>query len=142
MTKKTQPVHLFASALLLTLIAGCGMSSAKPKADVAVTAFHRQLDAADYAGIWNASDDAYRKATTRDDSDKLMEAVHRKLGRVVKSETTNWAVRNFNFKTSVVLTQSTRFEHGSGTEVFTYLVSGNDAKLAGYNIQSMDLIKL
>jgi hypothetical protein len=141
MTAKTQRGCLFAGALL-ALIAGCGMSSAKPKADVAVTTFHRQLDAADYAGVWNAADDAYRQATPRDESDKLMEAVHRKLGRVVKSETTNWSMRNFNFKTSVVLTQNTRFEHGSGTEFFTYVVSGNDAKLAGYSIQSMDLIKL
>jgi hypothetical protein len=118
------------------------MSSAKPKADLAVTAFHKQLDAADYAAIWNAADDAYHEATSRDKSDKLMEAVHRKLGRVLKSSTVNWSVRNFNFKTSVVLAQNTQFEHGSATEVFTYLVSGDVVKLAGYNIQSMDLITL
>jgi len=50
MTEKTYRRRLFAGALL-ALLAGCGMSSAKPKADPAVTAFHKQLDAADYAGI-------------------------------------------------------------------------------------------
>jgi len=141
MTAKTHCRGLFAGALL-ALVAGCGMSSAKPKADIAVTAFHKQLDAADYAGIWNAADDAYREATSHDKSDKLMEAVHRKLGRVVKSSTVNWSVRNFNLKTSVMLAQNTQFERGSATETFVYVVSGNDVKLAGYNIQSMDLITL
>ena len=71
-----------------------------------------------------------------------MEAVHHKLGRMVKSATVNWSVLSFNFKTSVVLAQNTRFERSLGTEMFTYVVSGNDAKLTGYSIQSTDLIKL
>jgi hypothetical protein len=132
---------LFTSAILV-LIAACGMPSAKPKAEIAVRAFHQQLDAANYAEIWNAADDAYRKATPRDESDKLMEAIHRKLGRVVKSTTVNWSVRNFNFKTSIQLAQNTEFERGAGTELFTYVVSGSDVKLAGYSIQSTDLITL
>src|SRR5690349_20219059 len=110
--------RLWFVATLLPLLAACGMSSAKPKADLAVVAFHKELDAAAYGAIWDTADDAFRQATTRDKSDRLMEAVHRKLGRVLKSSTVNWSVRNFNLKTSVVLAQNTQFEHGSATETF------------------------
>lgn len=138
--KKFSRHGLFAGAML-ALLAACGMSSAKPKADVAVAGFHKQLDAADFSGIWTSTDESFRQAG-RAKFDKLMDAIHRKLGHVLKSTTVNWSVRNFNLKTSVVLVQETQFERGTATETFTYVTSGDNVKLAGYNIQSMDLMTL
>ena len=45
-----------------------------------------------------------------------------------------------NFKSTARLTQKTVFEHGEGTESFTFALDGTNAVLQTYNIQSMDLI--
>ena len=133
------------TTLVLTLLLGlqsCGMTTAKPKAEAAVGAFHDELNAGDFDAIWSGADDAFRKATTRESYDRFMQAVHRKLGKALKTVNANWTVRNFNLKTTVVLLQKTDFEHGSGNETFTYVVTGDAVKLVGYNIQSTDLITL
>jgi hypothetical protein len=49
-------------------------------------------------------------------------------------------VNSFNLETTVYMTQNTVFEHGQGTESFTFAMDGTNAILFGYNIQSMDLI--
>jgi hypothetical protein len=130
-----------AVAILLGL-EGCGISSVKPRAEAAMGVFHEQLDAGDFDAIWNSADDAFRKATPRPNFEKFIQAVHRKLGRVVKTSNTGWNMRSFNFKTSIVLQQNTEFEHGSGTEVFTYTTNGDEVKLLGYNVNSMDLVTM
>ena len=42
--------------------------------------------------------------------------------------------------TSMMLVQHTEFEHGSGTETFTFAVSRDGITLLGYFIQSMELV--
>ena len=69
-----------------------------------------------------------------------MGAVQRKLGKVTQTSTAGFNVRTFNFTTTVVLTQSTTFEQGTGTEAFTFQMEGEKAVLVGYNINSKDLI--
>ena len=133
---------LIVLALVLPALNGCGASSAKPKAEAAIGVFHRQLDAADFDAIWKAADDSFRGATARGKYDDFMGAVHRKLGRVVRTTNTNWSVRTYNLQTRVVLLQHTEFERGSGDETFTYAVRGDVVKLVGYNIQSADLVTL
>ena len=133
---------LGALAVALLGLQGCGVSTAKPKAEAAVAAFHRQLDAGQFDAIWDGADESFRNATAHEKYAAFVGAVHRKLGQVVKTTTANWSVRNYNLQTSVVLLQQTEFEHGSGTETFTYLVKGDAVKLVGYNIQSTELVTL
>jgi hypothetical protein len=121
---------------------GCGLSTAKPKAEAAVGVFHEQLNAGNLDAIWNSTDDQFRSATPRAKFDQFIQAVHRKLGRVVKTSGAGWNVMTFNLKTRVVLQQKTEFEHGSGTEVFTYTVNGDEIKLSGYNVNSMELVTM
>ena len=142
MLSSVRCVRVIAICLIALLAAGCGMSSAKPKAESAMAAFHTQLNAGDLDAIWNAADDAFRSSVKRDQYDKIFGAVHRKLGNVVKTATVNWSVNSRNLRTSVVLVQDTQFEHGSGSETFTYVVSGDEVRLVAYNIQSSDLITL
>jgi hypothetical protein len=128
-------------AILLGL-QGCGVSADKAKAEVAVGVFHQQLDAENFDAIWSGTDDALRTATSRSKFEKFVQAVHRKLGNVVKTSDAGWTVQSFNFKTSVVLRQKTDFEHGSGTETFIFAVHGEDVRLAGYHVDSEDLVTL
>ena len=124
-------------------MSGCGgITSAKPKAEAAVSVFHDQLNAADSDAIWNGATDKFHDSTPRPKFDKFIQAVHSKLGRVTGTSNAGWRVGNFNFKTTVVLQQKTTFERGSGTETFTYVLYGDDVKLEAYNVQSMDLVTL
>jgi len=132
-----RPIGLVVIALGLLGLEGCGMSSAKPKAEAAIGVFHQQLDA-----IWTSADEALRNSTSRDSFDKFMAAVHRKLGRVVKTENTTWSIGNYNLRTQVTLVQNTQFERGSGVETFLYFVRGEKVVLAGYNINSTELVTL
>lgn len=135
----------FLTVILAAVFLGlqaCASSTARPLAEEAVKAFHAQLDAGNFDGIWDAADDSFRKASSYDRYDAFIAAVHRKLGHVVKTSTVGWSIAYFNFQTRVVLQQQTQFEHGSGVETFTYVLKDNAARLSGYDIRSSDLITL
>jgi hypothetical protein len=140
LARRSRVLVLFA---LVGFLSGCGnMTHAKEYAETAIGKFHSELNSAAFGAIYDDTDDNFRKATTREQFQKVLEAVHRKLGQVTGTTTGDWSVRNYNLSTTVVLVQKTQFEHGSGTETFTYAVQGQGVKLMGYNIQSIDLITL
>lgn len=127
----------------LVFLQGCGnMTHAKDAATAAVEKFHAELNSAAFDVIWNGTDDAFRSGTKRETFMKVLDAVHRKLGRVTQTNTGDWSVRNFNLRTVVILVQKTQFEHGAATETFTYAWHDQTVSLRAYNIQSLDLMTL
>lgn len=128
--------------LVISLLAsqGCGTSSPTAMAQSAVTSFHSQLNAAQFETIWTGADELFRGTTTHDHYAKLTGGVHNKLGLVVNTTQLGWTVNHMDAQTRVTLHERTQFQHGSGVETFMYIVRGNTAKLAGYNIQSDDHI--
>ena len=128
--------------VFLASLQGCGMQDARVHAEAGVAAFHKSLDAGDMDGIWKGADEAFRAAITRQEFERFVGAVHRKLGNVVSTTTAGWSVNSRNLKTFVVLQQQTQFERGKGNETFTFAVANDRAALVGYNVQSMDLITL
>lgn len=122
--------------------AGCGVSSSRHHAEAAIDVFHSELNAGDFDAIWNGADDRFRKAATRENYDKFVGAVHRKLGRALRTSNQNWSMRNLNLETSIVLVQHTEFEYGAGTETFTFSVEGDAVRLIGYHIESNELVTL
>lgn len=131
---------LLGCALLCT--AGCGVSSSREHAAAAIDVFHNELNAGDFDAIWNGADDQFRETVSRQSYDKFVGAVHRKLGRALRTSNQNWSVRSFNLATSIVLVQHTEFEYGKGTETFTFSVRSDGVKLVGYHIESMELVTL
>jgi hypothetical protein len=121
--------------------AGCSLSS-RQHAAAAIDVFHNELNAGDFDAIWNGADDQFREASSRQNYDRFVSSVHRKLGRALRTSNQNWSMRSFNFRTSIVLVQHTEFEYGKGTETFTFSVHGDSVKLVGYHIESMDLVTL
>jgi Protein of unknown function (DUF4019) len=131
---------LFAAALLLC---SCGSTMKNiALAKEAVSQFHSQLDAEQYEALYAASDEKLHTATTQADFTKLLEAVHRKLGTVGRSNLQNWNVGWYAGQgTTVTLVYNTSFSTGSGTERFVWhIISDNRATLYGYHINSNDLI--
>jgi hypothetical protein len=122
------------------LIGACSGTQTVKDAAPQIAAFHHALDAEDYASVWRDSDGQMKAATSQADLTKLLAAVHKKLGRVIKSDQTGW---NVNYGTSgqvVTVGMNTAFEHGKGAETFTFIGHGDKLSLAGYNMNSADMM--
>jgi Protein of unknown function (DUF4019) len=135
----------FAAFVTLALVSLCSCGSATKDlsaAKQAVGEFHSQLDAGDYAALYQAADPKLRTITTETDFTKLLAAIHRKLGTVRSADMRTYAAAWFAGQgTTVTLTYNTTFSAGSGTEQFIWHISDGRAMLYGYHINSADLIE-
>ena len=138
--------HVAATAVLalivicVSVIACGGLTEGKAAGDDAVKEFHSLLDEGKFAEIYAASDQQMKDAATQEELEKLLNAIHTKLGKVKESTNRGWNVRQFNLTKSINMVQETVFENGKGTEEFGFIVDGKKATLVNYHINSMDLI--
>lgn len=127
--------------VLAAALIGCGgLTEGKATGEKGISKFHMLYNDGKLDEIWKDADTAFRAASTKPKYDEFLGAVQRKLGKVTSTVNSGWRVNSFNLQTIVLMTQNTVFEHGQGTESFTFQVKGTNAVLLGYNIQSMDLI--
>ena len=132
----------FTAVLLsaLALLAACaGPEKVKDTAPL-VAAFHHDLDAGRFDAIWNGGDDILHASTGEAQFIRLLDAVHRKLGKVVKSEQTGWSVNYDTAGNTIAVGMSTTFEHGTGGERFVFRSRKEGLELAGYQIDSPDMM--
>jgi hypothetical protein len=130
---------LILSIALIT--SGCGgMANGKKAAEQGVADFHKLYNDGKLAEIYTGGHVKLKAAATEKQFLEFVSAVHRKLGKVTQTSTAGFNIRTFNLITTVVLTQSTTFEQGTGTEGFTFQMVDGKAILLGYNINSTDLI--
>lgn len=128
----------FAAAAML---AGCGVKESFKDAEVEVGKFHQALDAGDLRVIWKQADPALRQGAQRAALEKVLDAVHRKLGKVKQTKQVGWNANATTEGTFVTLTYQTTFERGSGAEQFVYRKGdGGKIALTGYNIESQDMM--
>jgi hypothetical protein len=121
-------------------LAACSPSKDLPAADHAVAQFHQQLDAGQFQAIYDQSDSAMKAAAPAPKLIALLDAVHRKLGTVKSSARQGWN-DTVNMQGHFLTTgYKTSFVKGDGVETFVFRVSGKQAALVGYNINSDALI--
>lgn len=137
-----QLLALVALVLSLPLTSCKDMRQAKSLADPAIVDFHKQFNDKKFKDIYAASHPTFKAAAKEADFLKLMETIHKKLGKQVKSTEAGWKINSYNLTTYATLTQDTEFERGKGTETFIYIVEKGACSLHGYNINSQDLITL
>lgn len=128
----------FAAAAMLV---GCGVKESFKDAEVEVGKFHQALDAGDLRAIWKQADPALRQGAQRTELEKVLDAVHRKLGKVKQTKQVGWNANATTGGTFVTLTYQTTFERGPGGEQFVYRKGdGGKIALTGYNIESQDMM--
>lgn len=125
---------------LLVLPACKDMTQAKGLSDTAIGDFHRQFNEGKFKEVYAATHANFKKTSTEAEFVELLDAMHRKLGKQVKSTGTGWRVNSINGKTTASVSQDTEFEHGKGRESFVFVVSDGKCSLENYDIQSRDLI--
>jgi hypothetical protein len=121
-------------------LGGCKGPGSVQDANAKIATFHHRLDAGDFAAIWNNSGPDIKATSSQESFTKLLAAIHGKLGKVRESKQIGWrSEANTNGSFNEV-TMQTKFEQGSGEETFVYKGSGDDQKLAGYHINSIDMM--
>lgn len=127
--------RIFAVAVVVALLAGCGMSADTKTAEQAVTQFHQMLDSGQIDAIYAASSDDLKKITTHEQFVAFLGKVHAKAGATKSSSQRSW---HLDFKTTgniVTLGYATVFATGPAKETFVYRVHDAKAVLVGYHIE-------
>ena len=122
------------------LLVACSAPASIGDTEAEVATFHRQLNAENYAAIWKVTSADLRNATTETAMKKLFAAVHRKLGKVVETKQVGWRSNVSTSGTFAEVQMDTKFEKGTGVESFVYRKDGDQLKLAGYHINSNDMV--
>ncbi|AXB77184.1 DUF4019 domain-containing protein [Novosphingobium sp. P6W] len=123
------------------MLAGCNVQASIREAEVEIGRFHQSLDAGNTQAVWVGADPDLRKATSRDQFGKLLDAVHRKLGKVKSSQQIGWNANATTGGSFVTVSTETTFERGTGTEQFVFRKGEADKlTLVGYDIQSQDMM--
>ncbi|MEE4452608.1 DUF4019 domain-containing protein [Novosphingobium resinovorum] len=123
------------------MLSGCNVKESIRDAGAEVVRFHAALDAGHSQAIWDATGADMRKATTQQQFVALLDAVHRKLGRVKSSKQVGWNSNSTTGGSFMTVTNETVFERGSGTEQFVFRKEEADKlALVGYHIQSNEMM--
>jgi hypothetical protein len=128
-------------AVLLSLATvACGLFDSVEVAGAEVEEFHSRFNNGQYHEIYLEADEMLQRATTETYFGEFMGAVRRKLGNLEEATRGGFYVRWGGGGKWVTLSYQSRFTHGEAVEEFVWRIDADKAKLAGYNINSPDLI--
>jgi hypothetical protein len=116
------------------------MGESRKTAERAVDVFHSQLDSERYSEMYAQADEDFKKAGSQEELEKLVRAVHQKLGKVRTANQVGYLVNVSTNGTFVTLTYDTAFADGKATEQFVWRLRDGRAALYNYNVNSIDLV--
>ena len=131
---------LFLAAAVGAGLAGCSAGQDKAVAEGGVAEFRRMMDARRYGEIYSGAAADFRQVSSRETALRFLEMVGTRLGPVRQSTQQGWNVNMGTAGKMVTLNYATEFARGRGTESFVFRIEGERAKLAGYHVNSMDLM--
>jgi Protein of unknown function (DUF4019) len=141
-----QFARLIKTSLCLVLLTGlaafgsCSLSKGKGIAEAGVAKFHDRYNAGKFNEIYADTDEKFKKVTSEAEWTTLLEALHRKLGVVKQSKSAGWGVNATPQGTMATLNYEVEFSEGKGTEQFVFHITGDQARLLGYHVNSPLLI--
>jgi hypothetical protein len=135
----------FLILLALLICSACSVGKSKSIAEAGVAQFHSQFNAGKFHEIYVESDDRMKKAATETEFVAFLEAIRRKLGSIEQSSQAGWTVNATTSGTSITLVYNTDFHsaefgESKGKETFAFHISGDQATLSGYHVDSPTLI--
>ena len=125
---------------LLVACSSCSLTKGKGIAEAAVVKFHDQFNAGKYHEIYENADDGFKKSVSESDFVGLLEAVKRKLGTIKQAHSASWGVNTTAMGTMATLSYDVDFSEGKGSEQFVFRISGDNALLYNYTVNSPLLI--
>lgn len=134
-------IAAFALVAVLAVLSACSGPEMVQNARDEVDVFHRSIDKGDYEAIWSDTSQDLRGTASKESFVQLLAAIHARLGKVRQTKQTGWRANVDTSGSFAELTMQTTFEKGSGEENFIFRNIDGGQKLAGYHIESDDLLK-
>ena len=138
----TKPLFLFITLTfaVAALTISCSLTKGKEQGERAVEKFHQQFNAGQYTEIYQQGNDKFKEVVAEAEFIEFVGAVRRKLGTVENATQAGWNVNATQMGTVVTLGYETKFSDGKGNEQFSFLISGEQASLLRYDVNSPLLI--
>jgi outer membrane biogenesis lipoprotein LolB len=133
-------VRFWCALMAAFLLAGCSSDESLTAVRSQISHFREQMASQQFHQIYAEASDDLKKSSTEQQMVDLLAAINRKLGAVADAKENGWKVDFRTTGSMVTLSLKTQFERGSGIETFVYRISGKDALLMGYHVNSNDLI--
>jgi hypothetical protein len=118
----------------------CTTGEETARAETEVATFHKRFNASEFGVIYDLSSDDFKQSARKDDMVRFFEAVRLRLGEAIDRKKVRWEVNYHTSGTIVSVTYETQFKKGNATEQFMFRMSSSNVVLAGYRIDSRDLI--
>jgi len=121
-------------------LGACSFGADVPVAEKAADGFHAQLNAGQFDAIYQKGSMDLKDATKQADMIALLGAIHRKLGAFKSGKTAGWNDSVTTAGHMITLGYDAVYENGKASEQFVYRMDGGRAALAGYHINSDQLV--
>lgn len=102
--------------------------------------FHALLAAENYDAIWAGTSTDMRSVTPKEKLERLLVAVHTKLGKTKTSKQVGWQENATTSGRYSEVVMDTQYERGAAREDFVFRHEGDRLLLSGYNINSTDMM--
>ncbi|MDN3645138.1 DUF4019 domain-containing protein [Pontixanthobacter aestiaquae] len=123
------------------ILAACGVQENIEEGQTEVRNFQFHYDAREFEDIWARSSSKMKKAIKKEDFLDLLANIRRILGKNVESTQSGWKLEKVPQGNFLVITMQTQFERGTGVEIFTLERVGDIIKVAGYHVDSPDMMR-
>lgn len=135
------PIRNFVTAFaMLFLLAACNLMEQVDVIDERIEQWHSTYNSGDAQALYALTGEAYREATSPEQMDGLVVLVTERMGKVESSERTNTNINMDNGVTTTVVDLATVFEKGEATETMTFLGTGEETRLVGWNVDSPNFV--
>ena len=133
--------------LLVTLSAGCGISSERGRVpaeiEALVSSISDDITAERYDKVYSESSELWKRDATAEQSAQVLKTLNSKLGKV-ESRVLNAATEQNNSGGPLkghafIITYQTKFQRGDAMETYTLIDEGGHWRLARYQVNSTAL---
>jgi hypothetical protein len=123
------------------LLASCAQNPPDTSAaEQGVTRFRRQMDSRQFQEIYDNAAPEFRQNASESTVIRFLNLVSTRLGRALAASKQGLRLDTNTSGSFVTLTYTTTFDRGRGNEEFVFRMDGPEARLAGYHINSLDLM--
>ena len=135
-------VRFLVAAMFAMLLAACNPMAQLDDSEAAIAKFHETYNAGDARALYGLTSAEFRKATSAQDMEALVQSVSERMGAVETTEREGFNLNTNNGLTVSTVTMKTQFEKGEGIETFTFHGTGDDLRLVGWNIDSPNFAEI
>jgi hypothetical protein len=131
-----KPIVLAAALMLGACNPVAQLNSGEEK----VEQFQQVYSVGDYDALYAMTAPLFRETTSREDFQELVDMLQLRLGDVQSSTREGFNVNTNPQGTFTTVNMQTTFDQGAGMETYVFHGSGEDMRLAGWNVNSDRLV--